>query len=205
MHMTEGGPFERINIDLSEDFLNEYQRVILAEKSTKILKPTEQQADELERLFKEMIDTDRHSKYADDILNSLFAYALHLMDKVQTPTPDAVSFEKSYIPPLVLKAVNYLNVSYGENHTLDSLSKRFFVSKATIMYNFNKYLHCPPMDYLLMLRLSKAKEELMNTEKSIKEISESCGFSSPNYFSLIFKRKENISPGNYRKYQNAKR
>jgi AraC-like DNA-binding protein len=61
------------------------------------------------------------------------------------------------------------------------------------------------MDYLLMLRLSKAKEELMNTEKSIKEISESCGFSSPNYFSLIFKRKENISPGNYRKYQNAKR
>jgi AraC-like DNA-binding protein len=205
MHMTEGGPFERVNLDVSEDSLNEYQKVILAEKSTKILKPTEEQAVELERLFKEMIETDRHGKHADDILDALFGYTFYVIDKIESPNMDSVSFEKSYIPPLVLKAVNYLNVSYGENHTLDSLSKRFFVSKATIMYNFNKYLHCPPMDYLLMLRLSKAKEELMNTEKSIKEISESCGFSSPNYFSLIFKRKENISPGNYRKYQNTKR
>ncbi len=205
MHMTEGGPFERINIDVAEDFLNEYQRVILAEKSTKILKPSDEQARELGGLFKEMIETDRHSKYTDDILNLLFAYALHVMSKIESPDMDAITFEKSYIPPLVLKAVNYLNVSYGENHTLDSLSKRFFVSKATLIYNFNKYLHCPPMDYLLMLRLSKAKERLMNTDESIKEISESCGFSSPNYFSLIFKRKENISPGNYRKYQNAKK
>ncbi len=205
MHMTEGGPFERINIDISEDYLNEYQKVILAEKSIKILKPTDSQADELLRLFKEMIETDRHSKHADDILNTLFAYTLHVISKIELPDMDSVTFEKSYIPPLVLKAVNYLNVSYGENHTLDSLAKRFFVSKATIMYNFNKYLHCPPMDYLLMLRLAKAKEELVNTDKSIKEISESCGFSSPNYFSLIFKRKENISPGNYRKYQNTKK
>ncbi len=204
MHMTEGGPFERINIDLSEDYLNEYQKIVLAEKSTKILKPTEDQAQELLRLFKEMIETDRHSKYTDDILDALFAYTLHVASKIESPDADTVTFENSYIPPLVLKAVNYLNVSYGENHTLDSLAKRFFVSKATIMYNFNKYLHCPPMDYLLMLRLAKAKEELVNTDKSIKEISESCGFSSPNYFSLIFKRKENISPGNYRKYQKTK-
>lgn len=205
MHMTEGGPFERINIDLSEDCLNGYQKLVLAEKSTMILKPTEDQASELLRLFREMIETDRHSKYADDILDALLSYALHVISKIESPDMDAVIFEKSFIPPLVLKAVNYLNVSYGENHTLDSLSKRFFVSKATIMYNFNKYLHCPPMDYLLMLRLAKAKEELVSTEKSIKEISESCGFSSPNYFSLIFKRKENISPGNYRKYQNTKK
>ncbi len=205
MHMTEGGPFERTIIDVSEDFLNDYQKFVLAEKSTKILKPTEEQAKELACLFKEMVETDRHTKHADDIMSALFAYTLHFISRIEAPNMDSVSFEKSYIPPLVLKTVNYLNVSYGENHTLDSLAKRFFVSKATIMYNFNKYLHCPPMDYLLMLRLSKAKEELMNTDKSIKEISESCGFSSPNYFSLIFKRKENISPGNYRKYQNTKK
>ena len=205
MHMTEGGPFERTLIDVSEDYLNGYQKVILAEKSTKIMKPTEEQSEELMRLFREMLETDRYSKHADDILSALFAYTLHVINKIEAPSINSVSFERSYIPPLVLKAVNYLNVSYGEKHTLDSLAKRFFVSKATIMYNFNKYLHCPPMDYLLMLRLSKAKEELMNTEKTVKEISESCGFSSPNYFSLIFKRKENISPENYRKYQNTKK
>ena len=205
MHMTEGGPFERTVIDVSEDYLNSYQKSILSEKSTKILKPNEEQCAELMRLFREMVETDRHSKHTDDILNTLFSYILHVINKIRSHDIDSVSFEKSHISHLVLKAVNYLNVSYAENHTLDSLAKRFFVSKATIMYNFNKYLHCPPMDYLLMLRLAKAKEELINTNKSIKEISENCGFSSPNYFSLIFKRKENISPGNYRKYQNTKK
>lgn len=205
MHMTEGGPFERTIIDVSEDYLNPYQKAVLTEKSTKILKPSEEQSKELLCLFREMVETDRHSKHADDVLNALFSYTLHVISKIESPSINSVSFEKSYIPPLVLKAVNYLNASYGENHTLESLAKHFFVSKATIMYNFNKYLHCPPMDYLLTLRLSRAKEELMNTDKSIKEISESCGFSSPNYFSLIFKRKENISPGNYRKYQNTKK
>ena len=205
MHMTEGGPFERINVDVSVDFLNGYHKAILAEQSMMVLKPTSDQAKELKLLFKEMIETDRHSKHTDDILTALLSYALHVISKIKSTDTEPIAFEKSYIPPLVLKAVNYLNVSYGENHTLDSLSKRFFVSKATLIYNFNKYLHCPPMDYLLMLRLSKAKEKLMNTDKSIKEISESCGFSSPNYFSLIFKRKENISPGNYRKYQSTKK
>ena len=205
MHMTEGGPFERMLIDVSEDYLNSYQKAILVEKSTRILKPSDERAKELIGLFREMVDTDRHSKHADDVLGALFSYTLHVINKIETQDMDSVSSEKSYIPPLVLKAVNYLNVTYAEDHTLEGLAKHFFVSKATIMYNFNKYLHCPPMDYLLMLRLSKAKEELINTKKSIKEISESCGFSSPNYFSLIFKRKENISPGAYRKYQNTKK
>ncbi len=205
MHMTEGGPFERTIIDVSEDYLNGYEKAVLAEKSTKILKPTDEQRNALAHLFKEMAETDRHSKHADEILNALFSYTIHYISKIEAPNINSVSFERSYIPPLVLKAVNYLNVSYGENHTLASLSERFFVSKATIMYNFNKYIHCSPMDYLLTLRLSKAKEDLINSDKSIKEISELCGFSSPNYFSLIFKRKEHISPGNYRKYQKTKK
>ncbi len=205
MHMTEGGPFERYCIDVSEEYLNGFQKQILAEKSTKILKPSPEQNGELLRLFNEMEKIDKHEKNADDIIAALFGYTVFEFARLESPSTDSIVFERSYIPPLVLKAVNYLNVSYGERHTLASLAERFFVSKATIMYNFNKYLHCSPMDYLLTLRLSKAKEELMSTDKSIKEISESCGFSSPNYFSLIFKRKEHISPGNYRKYQNTKK
>ncbi len=204
MHMTEGDAFEKYSIDVSEEYLNEYQKRVLAERSTKILKPDEKQNEEFMRLFSEMATVERHGKESEEIISALFGYCVHAIQKLESPSTDAVVFERTYIPPLVLKAVNYLNVSYGEKHSLDSLSERFFVSKATVLYNFNKYLHCSPMDFLITLRLNKAKEMLLNTKKSIKEISETCGFSSPNYFCLIFKRKEHISPGNYRKYQNEK-
>ena len=48
------------------------------------------------------------------------------------------------------------------------------------------------------------KELLIKTKKSVNEISELCGFSSANYFGLIFKQKEKLSPLSYRKYQNTK-
>mgnify|MGYP003319274626 CR=1 FL=1 len=54
-------------------------------------------------------------------------------------------------------------------------------------------------EYLLKVRLDNAKFLLLNTNKSIENIAESCGFSSANYFSLMFKRKIGISPLNYRK------
>ena len=205
MHMTEGGPFSRYNIDIASEYLNEFQREILLEKSKKILKPDVISNKELLRLFSEMEKVDRTQKNADKIVDALFSYCLLQINKLEDHMTDNVSFENNYIPPLVLKTVNYLNNTYGENHSLCALAERFYVSKATLVYNFNKYLHCTPMDFLLTLRLNKAKEELVNTNASIKEISDKCGFSSPNYFSLIFKRKEHISPANYRKYRETKK
>jgi transcriptional regulator GlxA family with amidase domain len=54
------------------------------------------------------------------------------------------------------------------------------------------------------VRLTKAKKMLVDTHKSVGEISELCGFSSANYFGLIFKQKEHLSPLQYRKNQQSK-
>ena len=68
---------------------------------------------------------------------------------------------------LVLKVLDYLYSHYQESQSLDSLAAQFFVSKATILYNFKRYLHTSPMDFLLNLRLEKAKEALETTNKSV--------------------------------------
>ena len=105
---------------------------------------------------------------------------------------------------MVLKVVDYLNNHYAEKQTLEELAEYFFVSKATLIYNFKKYTNCSLIDFLLNVRLTKAKEMLLNTKKSVNEIAECCGFSSANYFGLVFKKKENLSPANYRKNERAK-
>jgi AraC-like DNA-binding protein len=58
--------------------------------------------------------------------------------------------------------------------------------KALIGYNIN--------DYILAVRLQKAKFLLVNEDLSISEISYKVGFSSQAYFSTVFKSKFGISP-----------
>jgi len=48
------------------------------------------------------------------------------------------------------------------------------------------------------LMLSKAANLLENTDKSIREISEVCGFVSPNYFIAMFYHQMKITPEKYR-------
>ena len=55
------------------------------------------------------------------------------------------------------------------------------------------------MEYVSRMRLSKAKSLLKDTNKSIEDIALDCGFSSANYFGLIFKKEVGLSPLNYKK------
>ena len=61
-----------------------------------------------------------------------------------------------------------------------------------------------PIDFLVDVRLTKAKQMLVSTKKGLEEIAYLNGFSSANYFGLIFKKREGLSPLNYRKNQIAK-
>jgi AraC-like DNA-binding protein len=64
---------------------------------------------------------------------------------------------------------------------------------------FKKYTGVPPVQYHLDLKILRAKEMLLYTDKSIKEISYDLGFQSIYYFSRIFKNKLGVAPSEIRK------
>jgi AraC-like DNA-binding protein/ligand-binding sensor protein len=53
--------------------------------------------------------------------------------------------------------------------------------------------------YLNRLRVEKAVTMLTESDSSLKEIAESCGFEDQSWFSKIFKSHTGVSPGRYRK------
>ena len=205
MHMTEGSGFERYNVNVAPDYLNPYQAEILHKHALQIIRPTQAQAKELASLFQQAVAASRTDKHAQYILHALFSYAVYLLDNLEKSVTQTNSETQKRIPPLLLKVIDYLHEHYAEEITLQGVADTFFVSKATLMYNFKKHINCSLIDFLLNIRLTKAKELLFNSKKSIEEIAESCGFSSANYFGLIFKKKEGLSPMQYRKIQHPKR
>lgn len=53
-------------------------------------------------------------------------------------------------------------------------------------------------DYLSYVRINKAKEYLIETDRTITDISQLCGFSSPNTFNRLFKMYNHITPSDFR-------
>ncbi|MBQ7369153.1 MAG: helix-turn-helix domain-containing protein [Clostridia bacterium] len=204
MHKTEGGAFERYNINVSEGYLDDFEKETFGKRALQVIKPKPTEEAELLKLLALLEETDRRQKYGESVLNKLFSYFVLTVSKISDAHLFPHRETKNSIPPLILKVIDYVNEHYSESQTLDDIAKAFFVSRSTLIYNFKKYTNCSLIDFVLNVRLTKAKELLLNTKKSVGEISELCGFSSSNYFGLIFKKKENLSPANYRKHQNTK-
>lgn len=89
---------------------------------------------------------------------------------------------------LMLDVVSYLNTACPEDLRLEDISEQFYVSKNTLCARFCSAMSCSPMQYLAFVRLSHVKELLSTTSKKIDEIAALCGYSSPNYIILIFKK-----------------
>ncbi|MBR2335178.1 MAG: helix-turn-helix transcriptional regulator [Clostridia bacterium] len=202
MHKTEGGPFERYNIDVSSGYLNDFQRDVLDSIALRRIATSAEHSKELLRLLREMAAIDKKHKKSAHEINALFSYFIYMLSKNEVGGDEV--FDENKMSPLVLRIINYFNENFGERITLEDLSRDFFASKTTLIYHFKKYTNCSPIDFLLNVRITKAKEQLVNTKKSVEMIAHDCGFSSANYFGLIFKKKEGMSPANYRKYQRSK-
>ncbi len=82
---------------------------------------------------------------------------------------------------------------------LQELANRHHVGYSYFRKMFKKFTGVSPGQYHLQLKIMRAKDLLISTDKSIKEISYELGFQSIYYFSKIFKNKEGTSPTQFRK------
>jgi AraC-like DNA-binding protein len=82
---------------------------------------------------------------------------------------------------------------------ISNLARHIYTSESHLRMLFRKTLGISPMDYLQQERMRRTRELLLNTEYSIKEISEKTGFANQNIFSRAFVNLEGISPREYRK------
>ena len=96
------------------------------------------------------------------------------------------------------KVLEYIYNKYAENITLKCLAEAGAVSSAHLNKLFREAFNMSPMQYINNFRLDKAKELMMYSDFNISQISELVGFGSIHYFSRYFKKKENMSPSEFR-------
>ena len=92
-----------------------------------------------------------------------------------------------------VKMVPNLSITVSECAVFCNMSKPHFTRV------FKQVTGMPPVQFMLRIRIDRAKELLDFTDKSIAEIAEASGFPDQNYFARTFRRFTGISPTQYRR------
>lgn len=85
-----------------------------------------------------------------------------------------------------------------EKLTLEDVASAADISTRECTRCFRRGLNSSPIVYLTQTRVRLAAQMLTETTKSVIEISEDCGFSSPSYFSKVFREIMACTPKDYR-------
>lgn len=94
----------------------------------------------------------------------------------------------------------YINAHYASgNISLEVIAKKYFVSKEYLTTAFKKRFGCNITEYIISLRMEKAKELVVTTTLQYKTISEMIGYDDVSYFYRVFKKFFGTSPGGMRK------
>lgn len=103
------------------------------------------------------------------------------------------------IPESVLAARAYLAAHLTDRITLDDLARQFSVSKYHFQKQFKHFTGSSPSEYLLTLRLNRAKELLRSTDRPVAQIACDVGFQNVSHFIDQFKKQEGATPAGYRR------
>ena len=101
-----------------------------------------------------------------------------------------------------LQAKRYLDKHAGEPMLqLREVAVALLITPNHLNKLFRQNLGCSVRDYLMNRRMDKAERLLKESEQSIGQVADACGFSSANYFIRQFRKRNGLTPRAFR--QNA--
>ena len=95
--------------------------------------------------------------------------------------------------------IAFVQKHYVEKISLAMLADEFHLSEKYVSWYFKEHFSIGLMQYVLHLRMEKAKDMLMTTDLSITEVALSCGYQSVNLFIRNFKGMYGVTPLQYKK------
>jgi len=151
--------------------------------------------------------TTTHARIISDILNcslqgtlgnlmlegylqQLLAYQLQ---SIFTPPGDSESISNKDREALhALK--DHLSTSLHEDHTLESLARRFGINQTKLTTHCKLMFGKPVFQYILDQKMEYAQRLLLDAGMYVGEVASLVGYKNPNHFATAFKRRFGISP-----------
>lgn len=100
----------------------------------------------------------------------------------------------------IMKVKNYISQNYMKELKLKTLAEIACMSETAFSRFFKLHTGHNVSEYITDTRLGNAARLLVDSDKSVAEISYRCGYNNMSNFNRIFKRKKGCSPTEFREY-----
>lgn len=147
-------------------------------------------------LFSEIIDNTKEEKTGYQPLVS--GALLHLLGNIHAIVKQQQFTEENHVGVIIDKARMLLRQMIEEDVVMEDIAKQLNVSYSWLRKTFKSYTGIALGQYLIQLKIERAKILLSNSSKTIKEIAYDLQFVSCFYFSRLFKEKTGLSPEKFR-------
>ncbi|MGG1532330.1 AraC family transcriptional regulator [Brevibacillus agri] len=99
---------------------------------------------------------------------------------------------------LVFQAKQFIHTHYSKPITLETMAQKLTYSIPYLSRLFKQQTGHSPIDYLISVRLDRAKALLAQTDASLQEVAEVVGYSDLSYFIRAFKKHTGVTPGQFK-------
>lgn len=141
-------------------------------------------------------ETDRLLLIATNILYN--RRLVRNRSKEQLDTPSHITFS-SIDEQFVVKLNELINKHLDDSSlSINFIAREMCMSRTSLYTKLNQITSLGVNQYITQIRVDRACELLLHTDKSITEISEEVGFKYPRYLSTLFREQKGLSPSEYR-------
>lgn len=144
-----------------------------------------------------MIEADNSGPGSEEVLEALGVQICHALIRSARRYPEMRDRVSSRVE--IDRVVEHMHTHPGEKITVEGLARIARMSPSHLSRVFREETGQAPIEYLLRIRLDRAKKMLLAGDMTITEIALDCGFGSAAYLSARFTRKYGVSPSSYRK------
>ena len=100
----------------------------------------------------------------------------------------------------IQEAVTFMEKNYPNGGlTVEEVADVCRLNRSYFSRLFRERMGCPPQEFLIRLRLSRAAEMMTASRASIGSIAASCGYANQLHFSRAFRKHYGISPREWRR------
>lgn len=150
--------------------------------------------EELMKLFHRAIDVVQNGLKSSQVY--LSGMLFHVLGLIIAESKNKILEKKER--QKIEQAKIIMNENVFENISIQEIAASLNISYALFRRNFKKYTNDSPARYFNDIKLNKAKQLLIESTDSIKEISFKLQFTSLEYFSTSFKRMTGLTPSEFR-------
>lgn len=121
-----------------------------------------------------------------------------LLQAIENQTADKKRRHPDAQPDYVEQMKRYMEYRYAENVKIADLAEHCGLNRSYMTKYFTENTGVSPKEYLIQYRLNKAKQLLIKEDLPISTVAYAVGYSDPLAFTKIFKKREGMSPSEYK-------